>query len=157
MKLFICGDICVKDLAYPHFAANDAVGAFSDVLDVFGQADRVIVNLECAITESENAIKKCGPNLKAPLKTADTLKSAGVTDCMLSNNHTFDFGKEGFYDTVRELDRVGINHTGWGENYADSRRDMIIEENGLNNVSRTLRSCSSSYGGSIKITSTSFS
>lgn len=131
MKLFICGDICVKDLAHPHFAANDAKAAFTDVLDVFSKADRVIVNLECAITESENAIKKCGPNLKAPLATADTLKSAGVTDCMLSNNHTFDFGKEGFYDTVRELDRVGINHTGWGESYEDSRRDMIIEENGI--------------------------
>ena len=131
MKLFICGDICIKELAHPYFNNNDAKGAFTDVLDVFKKADRVIVNLECAITESENAIKKCGPNLKAPLSTADTLRSAGVTDCMLSNNHTFDFGKEGFYDTVRELDRVGIAHTGWGESYEDSRRDMIIEADGL--------------------------
>ena len=41
MKLFICGDVCVKDLAYPHFAANDAVGAFSDVLDAFEDVKKV--------------------------------------------------------------------------------------------------------------------
>ena len=60
MKLFICGDICIKDLARPYFENADAKGAFCDVLDIFKKADRVIVNLECAITESENAIKKCG-------------------------------------------------------------------------------------------------
>ena len=131
MKLLICGDLCVTKNSLPIFADADEKRAFSDVLSLFGSADRVIVNLECALTESENAIAKCGPNLKGPHSTADTLRAAGVTDCMLSNNHTFDFGKEGFYDTVKNLDRVGICHTGWGENYEDSRRDLVIEKNGV--------------------------
>ena len=131
MKLLICGDLCATKNSFPIFEAANEKLAFSDVLSLFGSADRVIVNLESALTESENRIAKCGPNIKSPHSTADTLKAAGVTDCMLSNNHSFDFGKEGFYDTIRELDRVGINHTGWGENYEDSRRDLVIEQDGI--------------------------
>ena len=131
MKILICGDLSVTNESLPHFAAADPRAAFGDVCDLFASADRTIVNLECALTESENRIQKCGPNLKGPKATADTMKAAGVTDCTLSNNHIFDFGKEGFWDTIRELDRCGIAHTGWGENYEDSRKNMTIEQDGI--------------------------
>ncbi len=131
MKLMICGDISVTDQSRPIFAAKDARGAFGDVVDLFAKADRVVVNLECALTDSENRINKLGPNLKGPKGTADALKAAGVTDCALSNNHIFDFGKEGMLDTVRELDRCGLGYTGWGENYEDSRKNYFIEHDGV--------------------------
>lgn len=44
----------------------------------FASADRVLINLECALTESEAAIPKFGPNLKGPLESAKTLNHAGV-------------------------------------------------------------------------------
>ena len=131
MKLIICGDMSVTMDSCPLFEKADHRGAFGDVCDLFATADRTIMNLECALTESENRIKKCGPNLKGPKATADTLKAAGVTDCTLSNNHIFDFGKEGFWDTIKELDRCGILHTGWGENYEDSRKNMSFEQDGV--------------------------
>ena len=131
MKLLICGDLSVTSESRPAFERSDARAAFGDVCDLFASADRTVVNLECALTDSENRIIKCGPNLKGPKTTADTMLAAGVTDCTLSNNHIFDFGKEGFWDSIKQLDRCGIRHTGWGENYEDSRRDLILEQDGV--------------------------
>ena len=87
MKLIICGDLSVTAATEAGFRAKDVESTFSDTVSVFKSADRAAVNLECALTESENRIRKCGPNLKGPANTADTLKAAGFTDCMLSNNH----------------------------------------------------------------------
>ena len=104
MKLIICGDMSITNGSYRAFDEIDTKTAFNDVLDVFAQGDRVIVNLECALTESENKIPKKGPNLKGPKNSADTLKAAGVTDCALSNNHIYDFGREGLKDTLEQLE-----------------------------------------------------
>lgn len=131
MKLIICGDLSVTAATEAGFRAKDVESTFSDTVSVFKSADRAAVNLECALTESENRIRKCGPNLKGPANTADTLKAAGFTDCMLSNNHIFDFGKEGMLDTLKNLDRVGLGYTGYGENYEDSRKNMIMEHDGV--------------------------
>ena len=131
MKLIICGDMSITDGSYKAFNEIDPKTAFNDVLDVFAAGDRVIVNLECALTESENKIKKYGPNLKGPKNSADTLKAAGVTDCALSNNHIYDYGREGLRDTLEQLDRVGLKYTGIGENYQASRKDHTIVIDGI--------------------------
>ena len=131
MKLAIGGDLSVTKYSSRHFEEVDARGAFNGLVDIFQQCDRVILNLECALTDRENAIKKCGPNLKGPVRTADTLRQAGVTDCTLSNNHIFDFGIEGLEDTLRQLDRVGIRWTGIGENVQASRKNHIIVQDGI--------------------------
>ena len=131
MKLIICGDMSITDGSYKAFNEIDPKTAFNDVLDVFATGDRVIVNLECALTESENKIKTYGPNLKGPKNSADTLKAAGVTDCALSNNHIFDYGKEGLKDTIEQLDRVGLKYTGIGKNYEDSRKNHTIVVDGI--------------------------
>ncbi len=129
MKIVIGGDISVKD-SVELFANKDTKALFNDVPTAFDGADEVIINLECAVTDSENAIKKCGPNLKAPVGSCEILKEIGVTVCALSNNHIFDFGKEGLVDTVNELDANGIIYTGIGENEQDSRKNLYLNHGG---------------------------
>ena len=131
MKLVICGDMSVAEDSVKYFEEKNAEAAFGDVTDIFKSADRVIVNLECALTEKEEGIKKFGPCLKGPINTAETLKKAGVTDCALSNNHIFDFGMKGLKDTLKALDASGIYWTGIGKNYEDSRKNHIIEVGGI--------------------------
>ena len=131
MRLVICGDMSVTEESAAAFEVANAKKAFDDILEVFNAADRVIVNLECTLTESEGEIKKFGPCLKAPLNTALTLKRAGVTDCALSNNHIFDFGIKGLNDTINSLEECELLYTGIGENYEDSRKNHIIEADGV--------------------------
>jgi poly-gamma-glutamate synthesis protein (capsule biosynthesis protein) len=130
MKTLLLGDFCAKESNMKLIREKDLDLLFNDTLSVFKGNDVTFVNLECAITESENAIKKCGPNLKVCRETADVLKAIGTTLCGLSNNHIFDFGAEGAVDTMKALDEVGIAYTGFGENYNDSRKNYIVENGG---------------------------
>ena len=90
MKLLLCGDVCPTALTDPDFAAGNVSALFSDVATLFAGNDVNMVNLECALTDKETPIKKIGPNLKASVGTAATLRALGVTHCGLSNNHSFD-------------------------------------------------------------------
>jgi poly-gamma-glutamate synthesis protein (capsule biosynthesis protein) len=58
------------------------------------------------------------------------LKELGVKCCGLSNNHVFDYGKKGIYDMVAALEKNGIDYTGFGNDYEDSRKNYIIEKDG---------------------------
>ncbi len=131
MKMVICGDIVPTRLSAPYFETGDIDILFGDVLPLLASADRVVANLECALTNSTEAIKKCGPNLKASPICAKTLKKAGITDCSLSNNHVLDFGEEGLNDTLKALSEEGIHFTGVGKDETDSRKCQIIEEKGV--------------------------
>ena len=130
MKTLLLGDICAGPKNAHLFEIGDLQLLFNDTLPVFKGNDIMFVNLECAITESNNAIKKFGPNLKVPKETATVLKNIGTTLCGLSNNHIFDFGKEGVADTISALDEEGIPYTGFGKNYDDSRKNYIVEKDG---------------------------
>lgn len=131
LKLLFCGDTVPTDDTAPLFAAGDVDALFSDVTLLFRTADRVIVNLECALTETDGAIRKFGPNIKGPTASAATLRKAGVTDCGLANNHMLDFGVAGMRDTIRALDAQHLHWFGAGENDTDARKPLIIEQNGL--------------------------
>ena len=102
MRITIGGDISIKD-SKELFEQCKSIELFNDIIGLFKSSDRAIVNLECAVTDKDTPIKKIGPNLKGPFNTVKVLKDTGVTDCILSNNHIFDFGKAGVLDTLNQL------------------------------------------------------
>ena len=130
MKILLLGDLCPTSTTNPLFEKGDIDTLFTDTQKLFASSDVKILNLECAITESKNAIKKFGPNLSAVPNTAKVMKQLGVDYCGLSNNHIFDFGIEGALDTMKYLDAAGIGYSGFGNNYEDSRKNLIFEKNG---------------------------
>ncbi len=128
MKFLICGDFTATDINKELFRAGEVEKLFSqDVLDVFKEADRVFVNVECALTEYDVAIRKWGPAIKTPVETAKVLKEVGVTNCGLSNNHIFDYGIKGAKDTMAALDAAGLEWTGFGDNYEAARKNQYIK------------------------------
>ena len=130
MKTLFVGDICPTPASTPYYAAGDTAALFGDTVDIFRGRDFIFANLECAITESDGRIAKFGPNLKAPPATAKILKELGVTVAGISNNHVFDFGKKGALDTINALTSTGIDYTGFGESYDDSRKNYTFEKDG---------------------------
>lgn len=131
MKVVIGSDIVPTKISEKYYLKNDIEHLFTDVLPIMKGADRVILNLECALTNSENRIRKFGPHLKGSPECAKTMKLAGVTDLALSNNHVFDFGIEGLDETLKALDENGINYMGIGENEEDCRKSFYIEQDGV--------------------------
>jgi len=130
MRIAVCGDICPTQHTQRLFVDGDMQALFGGALDVFRVSDRVVVNLECALTESGAPIRKIGPNLGAHPAAAKTLAEAGVTDCAISNNHILDYGVQGLRDTIRALEDNGIRWTGAGDNEDDARRSLLIELEG---------------------------
>ena len=127
MKILIGADLVPTEITSSDFERGDIERLFGKICDLRKGYDRFIVNLECALTDSENRIKKFGPNLKGPVETAKTIKKLGVTEVALSNNHIFDFGIEGLKDTVAALEEAGIPYFGIGENDTESRKPYFIE------------------------------
>ena len=130
MKALLLGDVSPTSRTGPLFRNRDKKRLFGDTSVLFEGNDINFVNLECALTESEHEIPKIGPALKAPIETAEVLRDLGVTVCGLSNNHIFDYGKEGLRDTLEALDRANISYTGFGDNAEDARRSLIFEKDG---------------------------
>lgn len=130
MKTLFLGDVCPIKASIDQFRSKDLGVIFGDVLPIFENRDFICVNLECALTERGEKIKKFGPALAAPTETAEVLKSVGVNLCGLSNNHVFDLGIQGIEDTLSALKNAKIDYTGFGENYEDSRKNYFFEKNG---------------------------
>ena len=127
MKLLIGADTVPTEANFDLYKSGNKQVLFGDVCKLADGADRVIINLECALTDSDGAIKKFGPNIKCPPECVNGLKALGVTDVLLSNNHVFDFGKQGLIDTVKTLDDAGLPYTGVGNNDTDSRKPYYIQ------------------------------
>lgn len=72
-----------------------------------------------------------GNIIRMPPEVADVLKSAGFNAFSLANNHTMDLGPEGLLQTLENLDRVGILHSGGGRNIQQSRSPAIMERDGV--------------------------
>lgn len=128
MKVLFCGDICPTEDTAETFAKGDVKALFGNTAQLFWDADVSIVNLEVALTDGDTHIKKIGPALRAPVGTAATLAKLGVTYCSLANNHVFDHGKPGAESTVKALEAADIGYTGFGENIASSRRNLILDD-----------------------------
>lgn len=121
MKILIGSDVVPTRENEQIFAAADVKTLFGDVVNLAKSADRIIVNLECALTNSDGAINKFGPNLKAIPEAVNGLRALGVTDVALANNHVFDFGIKGLTDTLEALEGAGLPYMGVGENDTASR------------------------------------
>ena len=127
MKLLLAADLVPTSVTEKYFEDADVRTLFGDVCYEAKKADRFIVNLECALTHSDGAIKKFGPNIKCTPECVNAIKKLGVTDVCLTNNHVFDCGIKGLRDTMAALDGAGLPYTGIGENDTDSRKIYYIE------------------------------
>ena len=130
MKLSICGDVCPIG-SNELFIKGETKELFHDVPTAFTDSDRVLINLEAALTDGDTPIFKKGPNIKASPLCVHVLKEIGVTDCGMSNNHIFDYGVQGVQDTIKAVTEAGFNYTGFGVNYEDARKNLIMEKGGI--------------------------
>jgi len=130
MKILLAGDFCPTESSYPFFENQDIDTLFGDAISLFDGNDVNFVNLECALTNHDKGITKYGPCLKGTPIAAEVMKKVGINLAGLSNNHIFDYGIQGYNDTVAALNKVGIRYTGFGDNYDDARKNCIVEKNG---------------------------
>ncbi len=77
--------------------------------------DIVLANLETPMTNAKKTIGGKSAYLKCSPGNIKILEDIGITHVTVANNHMFDYGKEGFKDTLDELERSKIEYFGTRE------------------------------------------
>ena len=97
---------------------------FANVADIFKADDFTIVNLEGALTLSEEYAEGRTFNIKGDPEYAFMLRDASVEAVSMANNHRLDYGEDGSWDTVVALEAADIL-------YAYDRNLGICEVEGI--------------------------
>ena len=85
-----------------------------NVKSIFSADDLTIANFEGTLTESDAREDKTFA-FKAPASFAKILTDGNVEAVTTANNHSHDYGEQGFTDTLNALDAEGITHFGYDE------------------------------------------
>lgn len=110
-------------------AYSDGIRSCFDqaALDIMEGADLFIVNNEFQYTDRGAPIPGKTFTFRCPPYTAAWLGEIGTDLVTLANNHIFDYGEQGFLDTLDTLDGVGMPYIGAGRNLKEATRTAYYE------------------------------
>jgi poly-gamma-glutamate synthesis protein (capsule biosynthesis protein) len=114
----------------------DAAYPWGDALTELAQAapDARIVNLETAITRSDNFWARKGVNYRMHPANIGCLTAAEIDCCALANNHVLDWGYQGLDETLATLQGVGVRSAGAGRDIAAAAAPAVLEITGKGRV-----------------------
>lgn len=115
--------------AHYESAAGETPGIAFDGFDLFRSADIAVVNLENPVTTRGTRVPKPF-NFRMHPRFLPPLRAAGVTVVSIANNHVFDYGREGLFDTFSYLEETGIAYVGAGRDAAHARRPYLFRKHG---------------------------
>ncbi|MFQ6004344.1 MAG: CapA family protein [Woeseia sp.] len=107
------------DFSYPW---GDALGEIAS-----GMPDARIINLETAVTVSNDYWKGKGINYRMHPENVLCLKAARIDCCVIANNHVLDWGYAGLDETLSTLSQVNIECAGAGRNVLEAQAPAVIE------------------------------
>jgi len=121
-NLILTGDINL-------LGVTDPTIPFARVRDQLHTADVVFANLECCFYEPDGERSLEEEGFYAPLKAAEALTIAGVH--AVGNANNVNYGAPAIRSSLKQLDELGILHTGAGVNSVEARKPVIVERDGV--------------------------
>jgi poly-gamma-glutamate capsule biosynthesis protein CapA/YwtB (metallophosphatase superfamily) len=102
---------------------------WGDALEEFARArpDARIINLETAVTRSDDHWRGKGINYRMHPGNAPCIDAARIDCCVLANNHVLDWGYPGLLETLETLEQAGVRTAGAGRTLAEARAPAVIE------------------------------
>ncbi|MCD8232109.1 MAG: CapA family protein [Clostridiales bacterium] len=95
---------------------------FDGVRDIFEADDMTVINLECVLSTATERVEKTF-NLKGAPEYAGIMTGSSVEAASMGNNHTYDYGEEGFQETKSVLEEAGITYA-----YSDQSGVYVTED-----------------------------
>ena len=106
----------------PGYAWGDALAELES-----RRPDARIVNLETAVTTSDDAALPKPVLYRMHPANVGCLSAARIDCCTLANNHVLDWGRRGLAETLATLRAAGIRTTGAGANEDEARAPALID------------------------------
>lgn len=122
ISLVAVGDVCLAG------TVNKKLDPFRYVSSEIKNSTISVGNLECVVTDKEE-LAGSDTKLKADPIVINYLRAFTILGH--ANNHTLDCGIEGMKDTLDALRTNGILTLGSGDNFQQSIRPIIVENNSL--------------------------
>lgn len=126
LKIGLMGDVMVGRLVNEKLAHVQPDYIWGDLLPLLRANDLNLINLEAALTLSDQIVPKVF-NFKADPDRVHSLQKGSIHIANLANNHVLDFSEEGLLDTLKTLDEAGIKHVGAGKNSQEASAPVILE------------------------------
>lgn len=111
MKIAFLGDIAFFG-NYSLENNSNLFEYFKDVSDFLSSFDIVVGNLETPFVTDAKSYGAKSAYIKSHPSNVELLKYLHIDILTIANNHTFDFGKNGFKETLDVLDAAGILYFG---------------------------------------------
>lgn len=124
------GDVMIGRLVNDHLRHALATHLWGNTLPLLRSTDLNLINLEAALTKSEQIVPKVF-NFKADPKHVQVLKEASIHVVNLANNHVLDYGVEGLLETLETLDQAQIQHVGAGKTSSEASKPIILSRKGI--------------------------
>ena len=93
-------------------------------------ADIEFANLETPITKRGTKTPKTW-NFRSNPRDLKIVRAAGITVVNIANNHVWDYGRDGFLDTLKFLEKDGWTYVGGGRDRAAAEEVRLFEFEGL--------------------------
>lgn len=126
----LTGDVMIGRLVDEVTEVANPQSLWGDALPFLCATDLNVINLEAALTASEEKVPKVF-NFKADPSKVDLLTAAHVAVANVANNHLLDYSVSGMRETLATLDRAGIRHVGAGETHQEACAPVILECRGV--------------------------
>ena len=119
-KLMICtGDVGIR--------RDDPASMYKDVRAQLAEADLVFGQCEFPLSNRGSIDTSAGLPCRGLPESADLMREVGYQVMSFASNHTMDYGREAFYDTVDNLNRAGIKFVGAGVDDVACRKPAIVD------------------------------
>lgn len=140
VSLFVGGDVTLGHHIERMFDEQLASGAwtqaqadaylFDEIREVTASSDIFLLNLEAPFTSRGEPLPK-NFNFRASPEWVSVLVDGGVDVVSLANNHTYDFGDDGLFDTLTTLRAHRMPYFGAGADLRSARAPAIVERFGV--------------------------
>ncbi|MBR2743693.1 MAG: CapA family protein [Clostridia bacterium] len=103
---------------------------FTQIKEYVSSADIAIGNLETTFAGGTKAYSGY-PTFNSPVQLAQDVKDMGIDVLTTSNNHSMDTGYNGLLNTIDELDKLEISHTGTFRSQEEKDTILIKDVKGV--------------------------
>ena len=104
---------------------------FQHVRDRIRRADLGFCQLEVNLTERGQRVPQARHTIRGNPRIAQALVDVGLGVVSFAGNHAMDWGAEGLFDTLDNLERAGAIQVGTGRSIAEARKPVIVERKGV--------------------------
>ena len=130
ISIGLAGDVMIGRLVNEQLDHVPPEYIWGNLLPLLRRTDFNLINLEAALTDSQEEVPKTF-NFKANPHKVRSLVEGSIDVVNLANNHVLDYAKKGLLETLETLNQANIMHVGAGKNIIEASQPVIVEKNGI--------------------------